>query len=59
MEINEAIQGAIGDRRLFECLQMVELGNQYVLRDDVSCLTWVKSKEIRGAEVQRAAFRRK
>ena len=51
-------QGAIGDLRLFECLQMVELGNQYVLRDSADCLTWIESREIKGAELQRAAFRR-
>ena len=51
-------QGAIGDLRLFECLQMVELGNQYVLRESASCLTWIESKEVKGVELQRAAFRR-
>jgi hypothetical protein len=52
-------QGAIGDLRLFECLQMVELGNQYLLRENANFLTWVSSIEVKGAELQRADSRRK
>jgi hypothetical protein len=52
-------QGAIGDLRLFECLQMVELGNQYLIRENKNCLTWVRSSMVKGAEIQRADSRRR
>jgi len=51
-------QGAIGDIRLFECLKMVELGNQYLLRENTNYLKWVGSKVVKGSELQRAGFRR-
>ena len=51
-------QGAIGDLRLFECLRMVELGHQYMLRSCTDCLTWVAVKEVKGVELQRAVSRR-
>ena len=51
-------QGAIGDIRLFECLQMVELGNQYLLRENINYLTWKSSKKLKGIELERAGHRR-
>jgi len=51
-------QGAIGDLRLLECLQMVELENQYVLRENVRHLAWIDGKEVTGQERQRAVSRR-
>ena len=51
------MQGAIGDKRLMECLDFCKLGNQYCLKKPVDGLTFIQSYPLKGLELQKAGER--
>jgi len=54
--LTEGILG-IGDKRLFECLTLVQLGDQYTLKNSVEGLTFVGSYVLKGFTLQQARDR--
>ena len=51
------LAGDIGDRRLLKSLDYCKLGDQFLLRNDASCLGDHSSKILKGLELQQAADR--
>ena len=51
------MQGIIGDLRLLKCLNYCNLGNQYLLRGPTGFLTFERSYNLKGLELQRAIDR--
>ena len=47
----------IGDLRLLECLDLAQLGDQYLLRESAEYLKWEGSYILKGAELDRAVAR--
>jgi len=47
----------IGDKRLFECLTLVKLGDQYVLKNNCDGLEFLESKPLKGLAQQQARER--
>jgi len=48
---------SIGDKRLFECLTLVKLGDQFVLKNNTNGLTFIKSYILKGKMLQDALQR--
>jgi hypothetical protein len=48
---------SIGDKRLFECLTLVNLGDQYVLKNNAQGLTFLKSYTLTPQALQQAQAR--
>ena len=48
------LSGTIGDKRLIECLDFCNLGNQYCILERIPGLTFVRSYALHGLELQRA-----
>ena len=56
-ELQFFVASAIGDKRLIECLDYCKLGNQYCIREPIDGLTWERSYEIKGLQLQQVTKR--